>query len=568
MAAPSEGEGPQCFEAAPVRQLVRDQPAAGRTQRGRYSAAFGSLSKRRGAAALRALSLVVLVGAGTVVLRQSSVTLPSASPANAASSWSSPGTLIGPAREKSVSFLVLLRAAARPSCLMRWGSSARLSVKWTAGQHWAEISGAPRDVDRSFHVSIEDYRSASGSSVFATNHPAATPTGVCGEVAGVGSIHSFVQPTSLAVPQGGLSRVDLLRAYDALPLTSAGYNGQGQTIVLLEVGGFIAGDFNKFAAMEGLPGYNLSVVGSASTYSDETDMDVETVHEIAPQAHLVFLNILGINARSNAAVYADAFVFASKHWPGAVFSISLSQCETDTQAFNYSDLIALNSTVMSIEAKGSTVYASSGDSGGLDCTPWSQAGQPPESSFVGVGVPASLPAVTATGGTSLTTDAAGNYVFETTWSESFLSQGTGGGVSHYFPRPSWETGTGTGGQIDTGNHFEVPIVSADSDPNTGNAVILNGQASMGGGTSLASPIWAGFTAIMDQYLKAHHDRQVGFFNPILFHLANSPEPYPPFHDITIGGNDFYLATPGYDMTTGLGSPDVFNLARDLAAGRF
>jgi kumamolisin len=73
---------------------------------------------------------------------------------------------------------------------------------------------------------------------------------------------------------------------------------------------------------------------------------------------------------------------------------------------------------------------------------------------------------------------------------------------------------------------------------------------------------------MDQYLKAHNDRPVGFFNPILFHLANSSVPYAPFHDVTLGGNDFYLATPGYDMATGLGSPDVFNLARDLAVGRF
>ena len=451
---------------------------------------------------------------------------------------------------------------------MRWGVAGRLSVHWPAGQRWATITGAPRDVDRGFHVSIEDYRTSSGSVVFATNGPAAVPTGVCDEVAGVGTIHSFVQPRSLAVPQGGLSGVDLLRAYDALPLTSRGYNGQGETVVFFEIGGFIPSDLNKFAANEGLPGYNLTLVGKYNTYSDETEMDIETVHEIARQAHLVFFNILGVNASSDAALFANAFLFAAKHWPAAIFSISLGQCETNTSSFNASDLVALNSTVMSIEAKGATVFASSGDSGGLDCTPDADDGQPPQSSFIGVSVPASLPAVTGTGGTAITTDAAGNYVGETTWSEPLLSQGTGGGVSRYFPRPSWETGIGTGGQIDTGNHLEVPIVSADSDPNTGNAIVLNGQASMGGGTSLAAPTWAAFTAIMDQYLKAHNDRPVGFFNPILFHLANSSVPYPPFHDVTLGGNDFYLATPGYDMATGLGSPDVFNLARDLAAGRF
>jgi kumamolisin len=73
---------------------------------------------------------------------------------------------------------------------------------------------------------------------------------------------------------------------------------------------------------------------------------------------------------------------------------------------------------------------------------------------------------------------------------------------------------------------------------------------------------------MDEYLKAHGDPPVGFFNPILYKLANSSVPYPPFHDITRGGNDFYPATTGYDMTTGLGSPDVYNLARDLVAGKY
>jgi kumamolisin len=176
--------------------------------------------------------------------------------------------------------------------------------------------------------------------------------------------------------------------------------------------------------------------------------------------------------------------------------------------------------------------------------------------------------VTGTGGTALTTDAAGNYVGETTWSEPLLSQGTGGGVSAVFSRPSWQTGIGTGGQGDTGGGRQVPDVSADSDPTTGNFIIENGKQDVGGGTSLAAPIWAGFTALFDQYLKANHDPPVGFFNPILYHLANSSVPYQPFHDVTVGGNDFYNATPGYDMTTGLGTPNVYNLARDLKAGKF
>ncbi len=154
---------------------------------------------------------------------------------------------------------------------------------------------------------------------------------------------------------------------------------------------------------------------------------------------------------------------------------------------------------------------------------------------------------------------------ETTWSEPLLSQGSGGGVSAVFTRPSWQTGPGTGGQYDTNNGRQVPDVAADADTRTGTVVVENGQDDQGGGTSLSTPIWAGFTALIDQYLSRHGGHAVGFFNPALYALANSSPSYPPFHDITVGGNDFYPASPGYDMVTGLGSPDVWNLTRDLAA---
>jgi kumamolisin len=514
----------------------------------------------------RACAAIVVVGATAMVVRGPG---PAAAAAGRPARADTFGVRLGPTRAKSVSFLVLLHAAAQPVCLSRWAEGSGLSVQWTPGQRWVTVSGAPRHIDRGFHLSIDDYRSASGKVVFAADHPAAVPTGVCGEVAGVGTIHSFVQPTFVDVPTGGVTGVELLRAYDALPLTQKGYNGQGETVVFMEGGGFLPSDFNTFDSDESLPAMNLTMVGKNTGFDDETTMDIETVHEIAPQAHLAFFNLNSISsATSDADLFAQAFLKAEAQFPGAVMSLSLGECETDTQAFDRADLVALNSTVASIEAKGSTVFASSGDSGGLDCTPSSDDGQPPQSSFEGVSVPAALPAVTGTGGTALTTDAAGNYVGETSWSEPLLSQGTGGGVSAIFPRPSWQTGVGTGGQADTASGRQVPDVSADSDPTTGNLIVEKGKQDVGGGTSLAAPIWAGFTAIMDQYLKANHDPAVGFFNPILYHLANSPVPYPAFHDVTVGGNDFYPATPGYDMATGLGTPNVYNLARDLKAGNF
>ena len=516
-------------------------------------------------------SLVALfvTAAAVLVLSQGAPVAAFVRPAGASTSTDGPGVLIGPTRTTSVSFLVLLRGAERPTCLDRWAVSTKLTVRWSLGQRWVTLSGPPRAVDRAFHLQIDDYRSPTGQVVFAADHPASTPSGVCGEVAGVGAIHSFIQPTASDVPAGGATGAELLRAYDALPLTSKGFEGQGETVVFMEGGGFLQSDFSTFASDEKLPPYDLTVMGKNTGFDDETTMDIETVHELAPQAHLVFFNLNSIDsATSDADLFAQAFVAATTRWPGAIISMSLGECETETQAFDRADLVALNATVASIEAKGSTMFASSGDAGGLDCTPPSDYGQPPLSSFEGVEVPASLPAVTGTGGTSLSTDAAGNYIGETTWSEPLLSQGTGGGVSAIFPRPAWQTGPGTGGQADTGDRRQVPDVSADADPSTGNRIIENGKTDVGGGTSLAAPIWAAFTAIIDQYLQANHDPPVGFFNPILYHVASSAVPYPPFHDVTVGGNDFYAATPGYDMATGLGSPNVYNLARDLRAGGY
>jgi len=512
------------------------------------------------------VAIVVLGSAAAVMLGQG----PSAAATHHPARAGSLGVLLGPTHAKSVSFLVLLRAAARPACLSQWARRTGLSVRWSPGQRWVTISGAPGAVDRGFHVAIEDYRTTVGEVVFAADHPAAVPTGVCGEVAGVGTIHSFVEPTSLDVGSfSGLTSVQLLRAYDALPLTQKGYDGQGETVVLMEGGGFLQSDLTTFASDESLPPFNLTLVGRNAGFDDETTLDLETVHEIAPQAHLVSFNLNSIStATSDADLFAQAFLEAEERFPGALMSLSLGVCETDTQAFDRADLVALNSAVASIEAKGSTVFAASGDAGGLDCTPAADYGQSPRSSFEGVTVPAALPAVTGAGGTTLTTDAAGNYGREATWSEPLLSQGTGGGVSTVFSRPSWQVGVGTGGQADAGNGRQVPDVSSDSDPTTGNLIIEKGKKAVGGGTSLAAPTWAGFTAIMDQYLKANGDSPVGFFNPILYHLSTSSAPYPPFHDITVGGNDFYAATPGYDMATGLGSPIVYDLARDLKAGNF
>ena len=108
----------------------------------------------------------------------------------------------------------------------------------------------------------------------------------------------------------------------------------------------------------------------------------------------------------------------------------------------------------------------------------------------------------------------------------------------------------------------MPDVAAVADPFTGVKIVFDQQVISGGGTSLAAPIWAGITAVMDQYLVERDGRLLGELNPLLYNVAEGAR-FPAFRDVVLGGNAVDNAGPGYDLVTGLGTPDVDNLVRDL-----
>ena len=92
--------------------------------------------------------------------------------------------------------------------------------------------------------------------------------------------------------------------------------------------------------------------------------------------------------------------------------------------------------------------------------------------------------------------------------------------------------------------------------------MFNQHELAGGGTSQAAPIWAGLAAVMNQYLIAHGGQPLGDLNPLLYRVAARSR-LPAYHDVTLGGNAVDNAGPGYDLVTGLGTPDVNNLVQDL-----
>jgi subtilase family serine protease len=98
----------------------------------------------------------------------------------------------------------------------------------------------------------------------------------------------------------------------------------------------------------------------------------------------------------------------------------------------------------------------------------------------------------------------------------------------------------------------------------------NGESHICGGTSCAAPLWAGFTALVNQQAVAAGRPTVGFINPAIYAIGESTNYAADFHDITTGDNtspgsptNFY-AVLGYDLCTGWGTPAGQNLINDLA----
>ena len=173
----------------------------------------------------------------------------------------------------------------------------------------------------------------------------------------------------------------------------------------------------------------------------------------------------------------------------------------------------------------------------------------------------------AVGGTSLTLSG-GGYGSETGWS------GSGGGISGSESQPSYQQGLmihNGGSTVNAGGKRANPDVAFDADPGTGVAIYdsYNGGSSpwyQYGGTSVATPCWAGLIALADQMRVAAAQPTLNGPTQTLPRLYALPAA--DFHDITSGtstGSPNYTAAAGYDLVTGLGTP-VANLLVPALAG--
>ncbi|HXZ05151.1 MAG TPA: protease pro-enzyme activation domain-containing protein [Ktedonobacteraceae bacterium] len=453
-----------------------------------------------------------------------------------------------------------------------------LSVTHISSNHLLiDASATVFQAEATFKVSINNYKL--GKNLFYANaNPPSIPGPLASIITSIGGLDNSVHmhPLSDLHPKksnqphagqgGGYAPSDLNGAYDATPLLQTGVQGNNQTVAVFELDGYQSSDVTQYFQTYNLGSPSISNVlvdgfdGSAGAGAIEVELDIEVVAAMAPKAAQIVYQ--GPNTTQGVNDTYNQIVSDKK---AQIATISWGECESQT---GNSELQTLDNILSQGSAEGIAMYAAAGDSGAYDCNDTNLA----------VDSPASDPNITGVGGTNLQLNNAA-YGSESVWSNPSDTQrspegaGGGGGISSFFKEPSWQTGPGVQDQYSNGNR-EVPDVSADADPATGYSVYCTvtaaGCSSSGwitvGGTSAAAPLWAGSTALINEYLQNQQKSRIGFADPVLYGLENATQQYPPFHDVTSGTNLYYPATAGYDEASGWGSPDIYNIARDVAGG--
>ncbi len=364
-------------------------------------------------------------------------------------------------------------------------------------------------------------------------------------------------------------------AYGTAGLIANGIDGRGQTIVIIDAYGSptAQADLAAFDSQFGLPPppsfkvINLNPKPFDPTdsnqlgWADETSLDVQWSHAVAPGANIVLIEA----ASDNDADLLAAQNYAIEHELGNVITESYGQSENELVllgAAGIADLQANEASYIAARRKGIAVFVSAGDSGVFNDMSTDAKGNflfP----FPTASYPASSPNVTSVGGTNLffgTPFAAtpnGAFQTEVVWNDGYGAGG--GGVSGFFAAPAYQSQTLPAGTLAVLGGFRgYPDVSYNAGVVGGVLVYLgflpvaNQGFYLFGGTSAGAPQWAGVAALLGQ--QAGHG--IGFLNNRLYALAGAKA-----RDVAAGQNGFfgvsgYIASPTWDLATGWGSPSA------------
>jgi subtilase family serine protease len=417
----------------------------------------------------------------------------------------------------------------------------------------------------------------------------------------------------------------LATAYKFNPLYRADDFGQRVTVALYELADYADRDIRAYDECYQVspPIQRVRVDGGTSVAANpggtvEATSDIEVVQAMAPQASIL---VYEAPASDGAAAELDNYGKIAQQDRTQVVSTSWASCEPASSA----RLLSIESEIFQeMSVQGQSVLAAAGDDRSVDCRPAQNTKVPPNPIFYSrqVDDPGSQPFVTAVGGTEITRF--GSPPVQSVWNQTPYGQGFrapfdgrpghpskspgnlvgGGGISRIWKMPVWQVGFDHSGNSSgqpchapRGQDCrEVPDVSALAALGTaaspgergtrgyvvyGTAGAFKGRGwQTVGGTSLVTPLWAALTALADQQRGSH---RLGLLSPSLYRIDRT-DPRA-FTDVRTGNNDYlaragryshhtcryggkrgkpcYHATRGYDMASGLGTPQASYLIAAL-----
>jgi subtilase family serine protease len=374
----------------------------------------------------------------------------------------------------------------------------------------------------------------------------------------------------------------LAAAYGVRSLWKSGTTGHGRTIAIVDSYGSptLRSDVARFARAFGLPKAHLVIdrpdgpipafhrgnddqVGWAT----ETTLDVDYAHALAPDATIRVLETPSDETEGRhglpAMMRAERWLWAGGHHRADVVSQSFGATE---QTFaHHRQIRRLHHTFVSATNRHLTLLAASGDEGATDLRP----------GMVGTydhrvqSWPSADPLVTSVGGLSLALAKSGRRTSpDAIWNDA--SGAGGGGRSAVFGRPGWQDGVRSRVRSSRG----VPDIAMSADPERGALVwtTFGGQPKgwqLVGGTSLATPLFAGIVALADQ--AAGHD--LGHIDRAIYRLGGSGAAgrrRAGITDVRDGSNSHdgvrgWSARRGYDLASGWGSVDAAKFVPALVA---
>jgi subtilase family serine protease len=478
-----------------------------------------------------------------------------------------------------------------------WLGGAGLTVTPVEGATtYVLATGTAAQVSAAFGTSLNRY-SAGGRTFYANTLAPTVPASLpIQTVLGLNDYAFFVTPrvgktgptttttaaaTGSSVPQtGSLSPQTLWSIYDQ-PSTNLG-NGQTMGILGWGVTDGVVNDLRSFEQENGLPQVPISTKLYGSTSTPDTSGDGATVEwELDTQASTGMApNVLGETLyfghhNSDADVLASLVGWVNDRRGPLQASASYGECENIPAAEPVIGVDGMevpgDQALKQAAIEGRTLFSSTGDTG--SSCPIVPAGTNGVATQVypGLNYPSASPYAVAVGGTVLNSDG-GNppqRFSETAWEFG------GGGNSTNLPAASYQQGVAPLHCVtdQSGNPYlpgtaplcrATPDVAAISgDVATGNGMLItddNGTDQQGAGTSLSSPLWLGMWTRIQAAAKS---KGLGFANYSLYKAGKGASYGSDFYDVTVGDNQPYPATPGWDNATGWGAPDVAHLMQDL-----